>query len=56
VNRQELENRIWGKSIASARKNGLISEDEADFLLAEYLKEYQAKADWNLQNFRNLFS
>ena len=55
VNRKELEKRIWGKSIASARTNGLISEEEADFLLDEYLKEYRAKTDWNAQNFGKLF-
>ena len=55
MNRKELEKRIWGKSIASARKNGLISQQEADFLLDEYLKECKAKSDWNLQNFGNLF-
>lgn len=55
MNRKELEKRIWGKSIASARKNGVISEEEADFLLDEYLKEYRAKADRNLQNFSKLF-
>jgi hypothetical protein len=55
VNRKELEKRIWGKSIASARTNGLISEQEANFLLDEYLKECKAKSDWNLQNFGNLF-
>jgi hypothetical protein len=55
VNRKELEKRIWGKSIASARTNGLISEEEADFLLDEYLKEYRAKTDWSVQNFGRLF-
>ena len=44
-----------GKSIASARTNGLISEEEAKFLLDEYLKEFQAKTDWNSQNFGRLF-
>jgi len=55
VNRTKLEKRIWGKSIASARTNGLISEEEAKFLLDEYLKEFQAKTDWNSQNFGRLF-
>jgi hypothetical protein len=36
VNRKELEMRFWGKSIAAARKNGIISEQEAQFLLDEY--------------------
>jgi hypothetical protein len=55
VNRKELERRIWGKTIASARRNGLISEQEANFLLDEYLKECKAKIDWSSQNFGNLF-
>ena len=55
VNRKELEKRIWGKSIASARTNGLISEEEANFLLDEYLKECMGKTYWKSQNFGNLF-
>jgi hypothetical protein len=55
VNRKELERRIWGKTIASARRNGLLSQQEADFLLDEYLRECKAKSDWNLQNFGKLF-
>ena len=47
VNRKELEMRIWGKSIASARKNGLISEEEAQFLLDEYLKEFKTNNGWD---------
>jgi len=55
VNRAKLEKRIWGKSIASARTKGLISEEEARFLLDEYLKEFKAKTDWRSQNFGRLF-
>ena len=55
MNRKELEKRIWGKSIASARTKGLISKEEADFLLDQYLKECKAKTDWHIQNFSNLF-
>jgi hypothetical protein len=47
VNRKELETRIWGKSIASARKNGLISEEEAQFLLDEYLKVFKTNNGWD---------
>ena len=47
MNRKDLEKRIWGKSIASARKNGLISEEEAEFLLDEYLKEFKIKNGWD---------
>jgi len=55
VNRKKLEKRIWGKSIASARTHGLISEEEAKFLLDEYLKEFKAKTDWKSRNFGCLF-
>jgi len=55
VNRKKLEKRIWGKSIASARTRGLISEEEAKFLLDEYLKEFKAKTDWKARNFGRLF-
>jgi len=55
VNRKELEKRIWGISIASARTNGLISDEEADFLLDEYLTECKEKAGWNQRNFADLF-
>jgi hypothetical protein len=47
VNRKELEMRIWGKTIASAKKKGLISEEEAQFLLDEYLKEFKVKNGWD---------
>jgi hypothetical protein len=43
VNRRELEARIWGKSIALARQQEIISEDEAQFLLDEYLIEVKIK-------------
>lgn|GEM_PF-2213489 len=49
MNRKELEMRIWGKSIAAARTNGLISEEEAQFLLDEYLKEFKLKSGWTWQ-------
>jgi hypothetical protein len=47
VNRKELEQRIWGKSIESARKAGIISEQEAQFLLNEYLNDFQVKNGWD---------
>jgi hypothetical protein len=47
VNRKELEMRIWGKTIASAKKKGIISEEEAQFLLDEYLKEFKVKNGWD---------
>jgi hypothetical protein len=43
VDRKELEMRIWGHSISTARKKGLISEEEAQFLLDEYLNEFDTK-------------
>jgi hypothetical protein len=43
VNKKELETRIWGKSIAFARQQGIISEEEAQFLLNEYLNEVKIK-------------
>ena len=55
MNRKKLEKRIWGKSIASARTHGLISAEEATFLLDEYLKEFKAKTDSRSQNFGSLF-
>ena len=47
MNRKDLEQRIWGKSIAYARKSGIISEQEAQFLLDEYLSEFQVKNGWD---------
>jgi len=47
VNRQEIEQRIWGKSITSARTSGLISEQEAKFLIEQYLREFRLKNGWD---------
>ena len=47
VNRKEIEQRIWGKSIASARTSGLISEQEAQFLIEEYLRDFRSKNGWD---------
>ena len=55
MNRKKLEKRIWGKSIAFARNHGVISEEEAKFLLDEYLKEFKARTDWKSRNFGSLF-
>ena len=54
MNRKELEMRIWGKSIAYARANGLLSEEEAQFLLDEYLKEFKAKSGWTWEKHFNI--
>jgi hypothetical protein len=35
--------RIWGKSISYGREHGILSNDEASFLLDEYMKEFQNK-------------
>ena len=43
MNRKNIEERIWGKSISYGREHGIISKEEADFLLREYMKEYQTK-------------
>jgi hypothetical protein len=47
VNRKEIEQRIWGKTIASARTIGLISEQEAQFLIEEYLRDFRSKNGWD---------
>ena len=47
MNRKELETRIWGKTIASAKQKGIISEEEAQFLLDEYLNEFKVKNGWD---------
>jgi hypothetical protein len=47
VNRDELENRIWGKSIKNARAKGIISEQEAEFLIQKYLEEFREKNGWD---------
>ena len=47
MNRSEIERRIWGKSIASARLDELISEQEAQFLIDQYLQDFRAKNGWD---------
>lgn len=47
MNRTEIESRIWGKTIASARTHGLISELEAQFLVEQYLQEFREKNGWD---------
>ena len=41
MNRKNIEERIWGNSISYAREHGIISKEEAEFLLDEYVKEYK---------------
>ena len=47
MNRTEVEGRIWGKTIASARTHGIISEQEAQFLVEQYLQEFRKKNGWD---------
>lgn len=47
MNRTELEARIWGKTIASARTHGIISEQEAQFLVEQYLQEFRKNNGWD---------
>lgn len=47
MDREELEKRIWGKSIQTARASGLISEQEAQFLIDQYLQEFRERNGWD---------
>jgi hypothetical protein len=47
VNRNEIESRIWGKTIKSAQANGIISDTEAQFLIEQYLQEFREKNGWD---------
>ena len=47
VNRKEIEQRIWGQTIAFARTTGLISDQEAQFLIEEYLRDFRSKNGWD---------
>ncbi|MCE3243316.1 MAG: hypothetical protein K0Q83_3823 [Deltaproteobacteria bacterium] len=41
MNKQEIQEKIRYSSISRARTHGIISKEEADFLLDEYMKEYK---------------
>jgi hypothetical protein len=43
VDKKEIQERIRYSSISTAREQGLISKEEADFLLGEYMKEFDSK-------------
>jgi hypothetical protein len=43
MDRKEIQERIRYSSISIAREQGLISKEEAEFLLGEYVKEYDSK-------------
>lgn len=47
VNRDEIENRIRGRTIKSARTDGIISQQEAQFLVEKYLQEFREKNGWD---------
>ena len=41
MNKQEIQEKIRYSSISHGRTHGIISKEEADFLLDEYMKEYK---------------
>ena len=43
MDKQEIQEKIRYSSIAYARAHGIISKEEAEFLLDEYVKEFQSK-------------
>ena len=55
MNRKEIELRIWGLSIASARNKGIISGEEAKFLLDEYVNEFKREHSHERKRALNFF-
>jgi hypothetical protein len=41
MDRQEIQEKIRYSSISYARQHGIISKEEAEFILNEYVKEYK---------------
>ena len=41
MNKEEIQERIRYSSISYAREHGIISKEEANFILDEYVKEYR---------------
>jgi hypothetical protein len=41
MDKQEIQEKIRYSSISYARERGIISKEEAEFMLNEYLKEYK---------------
>jgi hypothetical protein len=41
MDKNEIQERIRYSSIGEAREHGIISKEEAEFLLREYVKEYR---------------
>jgi hypothetical protein len=42
MDRKDIQERIRYSSISYAREHGIISKEEADFILDVYVKEYKA--------------
>jgi hypothetical protein len=43
MDKNQIQEKIRYSSIAYARDHGIISKEEADFLLEEYMKEFARK-------------
>ena len=43
MDKNAIQDKIRYSSIAHARDHGIISKEEADFLLEEYMKEFDRK-------------
>ncbi len=41
MDKEDIQDKIRYSSIAEAREHGIISKEEAEFMLDEYLKEYK---------------
>ena len=41
MDKKDIQERIRYSSISDAREQGIISKEEADFLLDEYMKQYK---------------
>ena len=43
MDKKQIQEKIRYSSISYARDHGIISREEADFLLEEYMKEFERK-------------
>jgi hypothetical protein len=43
MDKKDIQERIRYSSISNAREQGIISKEEAEFLLGEYVKEFDSK-------------
>jgi hypothetical protein len=43
MNKKDIQERMSYSSISNAREKGIISKEEAEFLLGEYVKEFDSK-------------